>query len=95
VREDVEAGSPHTPRPVKKFVSIDPYTLDSYAGDYRLRKEGAMIRFVRWRDYLLVNDGTGSPDEMRAETLRDFGRRVGALEVTFHADENGKVTGLT
>jgi len=32
---------------------------------------------------------------MHAESLRDFGRRVGALQVTFHADQNGNVTGLT
>jgi serine-type D-Ala-D-Ala carboxypeptidase/endopeptidase len=86
---------PPAPRPVKKFVSIDPYALDSYAGEYRLAKEGTTLRFARRRDYLLVDDGSGSPDELQAQSLRDFGRRVGDLEVTFHADESGKVTGLT
>lgn len=86
---------PPPPYPVKKFVSIDPFTLDSYAGVYRLAKEGTTVNVVRRRDYLLVDDTSGSPAEMFAETLQDFGMRVGNLQISFHTDENGKVTGLT
>ena len=86
---------PPPPYPVKKFLSIDPFTLDSYAGEYRLADKGTMINVVRRRDYLLVHDGSGSPDEMFAETFRDFGTRVEKLQVSFHVDANGKVIGLT
>lgn len=86
---------PPRPYPVKKFLSIDPFTLDSYAGEYRLAKQGTMVNVVRRRDYLLVDDSSGSPDEMFAETFQDFGTRVERLQISFHVDANGKVTGLT
>jgi D-alanyl-D-alanine-carboxypeptidase/D-alanyl-D-alanine-endopeptidase len=86
---------PPPPYAVRKFVSIDPFALDSYAGEYRLAKEGTVINVVRRRDYLLVDDTSGSPAEMFAETLLDFGTRVEKLQISFRTDENGKVTGLT
>lgn len=86
---------PAAPYPVKKFVSIDPFTLDSYAGEYRRAKDGASISIVRRRDYLLVGDGSGDTTEMFAETLEDFSMRVGRFQISFHTDRNGNVTGLT
>lgn len=86
---------PPAPYPVKKFVSIDPFTLDKYAGEYRLANGEALIRVVRRRDYLLVDDGSGAPAEMFAETLRDFGMRVESLQVAFRTDGKGNVIGLT
>jgi hypothetical protein len=69
--------------------------LDRYAGEYRLAKEGTAINVVRRRDYLLVDDSSGSPAEMFAETLQDFGTRVEKLQISFRVDANGNVTGLT
>lgn len=82
------------PYPVRKFVSIDPFTLDDYAGKYRLAN-GTLIDVVRRRDYLLVHDGSGAPQEVFAETLQDFGTRVEPLQISFRTDEKGEVTGLT
>lgn len=86
---------PPAPYPVRKFVSIDPFTLDNYAGEYRRAKDGTLVSVVRRRDYLLVNDGSGAPDEMFAQTLQDFSTRVGPIQISFHTDANGNVTGLT
>jgi serine-type D-Ala-D-Ala carboxypeptidase/endopeptidase len=86
---------PPAPYPVRTFVSIDPFTLDRYAGEYRLANAGTVVNIVRRRDYLLVDDSSGSPTEMFSETLQDFGTRVGRLQVSFQTDANGNVTGLT
>ena len=86
---------PPAPYPVRKFVSIDPFTLDSYAGEYRRAKDGTSVNVVRRRDYLLVDDSSGAPAEMFAETLQDFSTRVGPLQISFHTDGDGNVTGLT
>jgi serine-type D-Ala-D-Ala carboxypeptidase/endopeptidase len=83
------------PYPVQKFVSIDPWALDRYAGEYRRAKDGATITVVRRRDYLLADDGSGVPAELFAETLQDFAMRVESLRVSFHTDADGKVSRLT
>ena len=54
-----------------------------------------MINVVRRRDYLLVDDSSGSPAELFSESLQDFSTRVERLQISFHTDGNGNVTGLT
>lgn len=85
---------PPPPYPVRQFVSVDPFVLDGYAGRYRLAKDGTTIDVVRRRDYLLVDDGSGSPTEVFSETLQDFSARVERLQITFRTDANGNVAGL-
>jgi CubicO group peptidase (beta-lactamase class C family) len=86
---------PPPPYPVRQFVSVDPFLLDGYAGRYRLVKDGTSINVVRRRDYLLVDDGSGSPAEVFSQSLQDFSARVERLQITFRTDTNGNVVGLT
>jgi CubicO group peptidase (beta-lactamase class C family) len=90
-------GSALPPAPVapspKSVVRLPARVLDQFAGSYRAL-DGALYRVVRNRDRLFVDYGRGNILEFKATGPRDFYYVAGNDDLTFEADERGRVTAL-
>lgn len=76
--------------------AYDPAAFDIFAGRYELEiQPGFILRFFR-EDDRLMTQATGQPAiEIRPTSDSTFALTVVEASVTFHRDEEGRVTGLT
>ena len=77
-------------------IAIDSKVLDTYAGQYEAKGEGA-FNVTREADFLMIESPAdwGLPKlRIRPESTQDFFASELPLRVTFQVDRDGRVTGL-
>jgi hypothetical protein len=87
------------PRPAlkkHKLIQVDPKVLDSYVGKYVVADmRNVFLTFRRSGDHLSVQENEEAPQELQAESEKDFYSSTSDDSYTFQVAADGKVSGVT